>query len=58
MFLASRTPLVAGPVVVVSMPVVRLDSEQVFLVRELELVLGLEQVVTQRRQELLLRSAQ
>jgi hypothetical protein len=55
--LASRTPLVAGPVVVVSMPVVRLDSEQVFLVRELELVLGLEQVVTRRRQELLLHPA-
>jgi hypothetical protein len=44
MFLASRTPLVAGPVVV-SMLVARLELEQVFMVWALESVLGLEQVV-------------
>jgi hypothetical protein len=45
MFLASQTPLAAGPVVA-SMLVARLEPEQVFLVWALESMLGLEQVVT------------
>jgi hypothetical protein len=54
---ASRTPLAVEPVVV-SMPVVWHEPEQVFSVRTPVLVLGLEQVLMQCHQELLLHPAQ